>query len=224
MMEIDNSILVTVAILLLPLAGCSSPSAGNSDPTKPTDTNKVKVELVDGNHWILSNPGTLRSSASVRAFKGSPKTQQYFGDRKEYRETYLERLEFQAHEGPTEAIRDSARKEIESFRQGNEFLGSWDGWPVIMLVPIYDDEGKSDTDLLICQNKSGTTDLLYIFERSGSVDKDDLLKTAKQSIQLIKVNRELLHDKGAVIFDVNGDLNYELQKRFPISSGFLEQQ
>jgi hypothetical protein len=153
----------------------------------PSITNKGTL------HWHCDFAG--RTWVDVKAYLFAPSTglETAFEEQRASREENLRRCWKMAEQAPTEELRRTYKDEIRLYEKDLfRFAGSWENWPIVVIVPVFEEGSAPTKALVICRYQARPVDISFTMFCPHQITHADLLRIARE----LSWHFEALNEKG----------------------------
>jgi hypothetical protein len=172
-----------------------------------------------------------RTTVEVKAYLSvaSKDVEEVFESKRALQAEILERARRMELEAPTEALRKSYREEIELYEKDLfAFTGSWEGWPIVMVIPILQEDPEPTKAVVICRDANRGVDIAFTMYCPDEIAHAALLKVARRLTSELKALNSEKWDSFRIstepVLGEQGQATHEELADFAEGAVFIEQR
>lgn len=189
----------------------------------PSITNKEKLS------WHCDFAGHTWVDIKAYLSPASPSLEQAFKEQQALRDQCLARARRMAELAPTKELQKTYKEEMQLYeKEFFRFAGSFDNWPIVMVVPVLLECAAPTKVIVICRYELKPVDLIFTMYCPHQITHRDFLRIAKEltlKFEVLNENQwtELPTERGP-IFNDEGDIISEEIVKFAEDSVFIIQR
>jgi hypothetical protein len=162
-----------VLMLAMSIPGCRRTK--NVSRISPTITRKGELS------WQCDFSGHTRVDVKAYLSRASIGLEKAFENQQTLRDENLKRCHRMANLAPTKELRETYREEIELYeKQLFRFAGSWENWPLVIVVPVLLEDVEPTKALVICRYQPKLLDIIFAMYCPYQITHRDFLRIAKE--------------------------------------------